>query len=86
MCPKPFDGKWFDLWVDLHYGLLSSDQAPQTGGGLGSLSRVMEELTIWELPATEARKAEGASLAKLLMPKPPAKIGREAWVQALSSN
>ena len=43
-------------------------------------------LTIWELPAAEVKKAEGASLVKLLMPNPPAVMGREAWVNALSSN
>ena len=37
---------------------------------------------IQELPAADARNAEGASMAKLLIPKPPDLMGKDACFQA----
>ena len=39
---------------------------------------------IEEIPAAEARKAEGASMVALLIPNPPELMGREAYSQLWS--
>ena len=54
--------------------------------GQGSVEQVggIKARVIEEVPAAEARKAEGASMVTLLMPNPPRLMGRDAWIQFCS--
>ena len=38
-------------------------------------------MVIEEVPAAEAKKAEGASMVTLLIPNPPMLTGKDTWIQ-----